>query len=146
VEEGTGGFASVIFRREDHGEPVCQPLSRVDRVGTRTQVPSCSFDIQHGDHPIIAKRGHRILQQGLWRRGWIRGSHGSSHRIVEKIAEQEHVPLIDTRPSLDGKWDDDLFLDPIHFTQKGANAIAKEMFVGLLPILRGDENMRCTEQ
>jgi lysophospholipase L1-like esterase len=68
------------------------------------------------------------------------------NRIVEKIAEQKHIPLIDTRPSLDGKWDDDLFLDPIHFTQKGADAIAEEMFVGLLPILRGDGNLRCTEQ
>jgi len=65
---------------------------------------------------------------------------------VEKIAAEQHVPFIDTTPNLDGKWDDDLFLDPIHFTQKGSDRLAETMFAGLMPIFRDDETLRCTQR
>jgi len=68
------------------------------------------------------------------------------NRIVEKIAAERHVPLIDTTPNLDGKWDDDLFLDPIHLTQKGSDILANTMFAGLMPIFRGDETLRCIQR
>jgi lysophospholipase L1-like esterase len=65
---------------------------------------------------------------------------------VEKIAAEQLVPLIDTTPNLAGKWDDDLFLDPIHLTQKGSDILANTMFAGLMPIFRGDETLRCTQR
>jgi lysophospholipase L1-like esterase len=67
------------------------------------------------------------------------------NRIVEKIAAEQHVPFIDTTPNLDGKWDDDLFLDPIHLTQKGSEILANTMFAGLVPIFRGDATLRCAQ-
>jgi lysophospholipase L1-like esterase len=65
--------------------------------------------------------------------------------VVKKVAGERNVPFIDTTPNLAGRWDDDLFLDPVHFTQKGSDILAQEMFEGLLPILRGDESLRCHE-
>ena len=66
--------------------------------------------------------------------------------IVEKLAAEANVPFIDTTPNLAGEWDEDLFLDPVHFTQKGSNRLAETMLSGLLPILRGNESLRCRER
>jgi lysophospholipase L1-like esterase len=66
--------------------------------------------------------------------------------IVEKLAAEANVPFIDTTPNLAGEWDEDLFLDPVHFTQKGSNRVAETMLSGLLPILRGNESLRCRER
>lgn len=59
---------------------------------------------------------------------------------------QENVPVIDTTPNLAGAWDEDLFLDPVHLTQKGRNRLAERMLAGLVPILRKDESLRCAEK
>jgi len=71
--------------------------------------------------------------------------NAAHNRMVKKIAEAAGVPFIDTTPGLDGIWDKDLYLDLVHFTQKGNNLIAKTMFDALVRILRGDENLRCVE-
>lgn len=63
--------------------------------------------------------------------------------MVAEIAKEEHVPLIDTRAALDGNWDNDLFLDLVHFTEKGDTRIASVMFDGLLPILREQTGPGC---
>jgi peptidoglycan/LPS O-acetylase OafA/YrhL/lysophospholipase L1-like esterase len=64
------------------------------------------------------------------------------NKLVKNLAQKSGVPLIDTTPALDGHWDEDLFLDLVHFTQRGNDTIASTMFDGILPILRGDVN--CT--
>jgi peptidoglycan/LPS O-acetylase OafA/YrhL/lysophospholipase L1-like esterase len=64
------------------------------------------------------------------------------NKLVEKLAQQSGVPLIDTTPALDGHWDQDLFLDLVHFTQRGNDAMASTVFDGILPILRRDVNCR----
>ncbi len=56
-----------------------------------------------------------------------------------RIAADERVPLIETIASLDGVWDDDLYLDLVHFTKKGNERIASAMFEGLLAVL-GEED------
>lgn len=66
--------------------------------------------------------------------------------MIEKIAAQESVPVIDTTPNLAGAWDEDIFLDLVHFTQKGRDRLAERMFAGLAPILRKDDSLRCTER
>jgi hypothetical protein len=68
------------------------------------------------------------------------------NRIVELIAIDQHVPLIDTTPSLAGKWDDDLFLDMVHFTQNGSDVLAETMLTDLLPMLKSNERPRCVER
>jgi lysophospholipase L1-like esterase len=67
------------------------------------------------------------------------------NHIVEKIASEADVAFIDTTPGLAGGWDEDLFLDPVHFTQKGSERLAERMFTGLAPVLRRDETLRCVE-
>jgi len=66
--------------------------------------------------------------------------------MIKKIADAEGVLFIDTTPHLAGVWDADLFLDPVHFTQKGNNLLAQHMFDGLAPVLRRDESLRCIER
>jgi lysophospholipase L1-like esterase len=66
--------------------------------------------------------------------------------MIEKIAAQERVPVIDTTANLAGAWDEDIFLDLVHFTQKGRDRLAERMFAGLAPILRKDDSLRCTER
>ncbi|MDB5532675.1 MAG: hypothetical protein JWO28_990 [Hyphomicrobiales bacterium] len=65
------------------------------------------------------------------------------NRIVENVATRTGTLFIDTRPGLDGKWDDDLFVDIVHFTQKGSNRIAKTMFDKLASELAHEPTMNC---
>lgn len=65
------------------------------------------------------------------------------NRIVENVAKRTGTPFVDTRPGLDGKWDDDLFIDIVHFTQKGSNRIAKTMFDRLASELAREPTMNC---
>jgi peptidoglycan/LPS O-acetylase OafA/YrhL/lysophospholipase L1-like esterase len=65
--------------------------------------------------------------------------------MVKKLAMTEHVPLIDTAPQLDGLWDDDLYLDLVHFTQAGNDKMAQTMFGGLSPILKSEPKLRCVD-
>jgi len=65
------------------------------------------------------------------------------NRIVENVAKRTGTPFVDTHPGLDGKWDDDLFVDIVHFTQKGSNRIAKTMFDRLSSELAHEPTMNC---
>jgi lysophospholipase L1-like esterase len=65
------------------------------------------------------------------------------NRLVREIAERAEVPFIDTTPGIAGNWDSDLFLDPVHFTQKGSNLFAKRILDGIEPLLVSDEGIRC---
>jgi len=66
------------------------------------------------------------------------------NRIVEEVARDTRTPFIDTTPGLAGKWDADYFYDMVHFTQKGSNVLANEVFEGLLPLLRDNPDLSCT--
>jgi peptidoglycan/LPS O-acetylase OafA/YrhL/lysophospholipase L1-like esterase len=65
------------------------------------------------------------------------------NRIVENVAKRTGTLFVDTRPGLDGKWDNDLFVDIVHFTQKGSNRIAKTMFDKLAGELAREPTMNC---
>jgi lysophospholipase L1-like esterase len=65
------------------------------------------------------------------------------NRIVEAVAKRTGTPFVDTHPGLDGKWDNDLFVDIVHFTQKGSNRIAKTMFDKLASELAHEPTMNC---
>ena len=56
------------------------------------------------------------------------------------------MPFIDTVPHLDGFWDDDLYLDLVHFTQAGNKRMAKIVFDGLADTLRKDPRLRCYDR
>jgi hypothetical protein len=59
------------------------------------------------------------------------------------LSEEERVPLIDTTRDLDGQWDDDLYLDIVHFTEAGNERAASAIFRQLLPILAERDGLRC---
>ena len=64
--------------------------------------------------------------------------------MIHLLSREEGVPLIDMAKGVDGLWDDDLYLDIVHFTQAGNERVAGIMFRGLLPILAESKGVRCT--
>jgi peptidoglycan/LPS O-acetylase OafA/YrhL/lysophospholipase L1-like esterase len=73
----------------------------------------------------------------------IISANAAHNRMVRQIAGDENISLIETAPDLDGVWDQDLYLDLVHFTEKGNERIAGTMFEGLLPILRDEGGPHC---
>jgi hypothetical protein len=51
--------------------------------------------------------------------------------------------LIDMTDGVDGQWDDDLYLDIVHFTEAGNERVAGLIFRQLLPILAERDGLRC---
>jgi hypothetical protein len=73
----------------------------------------------------------------------IVSANAAHNRMVRRLSREEGVPLIDATKSVDGAWDDDLYLDIVHFTEAGNKRVAGSMFHGLLPIL-GGMGVRCS--
>jgi peptidoglycan/LPS O-acetylase OafA/YrhL/lysophospholipase L1-like esterase len=73
----------------------------------------------------------------------IVAANAAHNRIVRLLSEEERVPLIDTTRDLDGQWDDDLYLDIVHFTEAGNERAASAIFRQLLPILAERDGLRC---
>ena len=72
----------------------------------------------------------------------IIAANAAHNRLVKRLAAEYGVPLIDMALGVDGVWDDDLYLDIVHFTERGHERAAQEMFQALLPIL-ANEGLRC---
>jgi peptidoglycan/LPS O-acetylase OafA/YrhL/lysophospholipase L1-like esterase len=73
----------------------------------------------------------------------IIAANAAHNRMVKLIARAEGAPLIDMADGVDGVWDDDLYLDIVHFTERGNERVAGLMFRALLPILAEREGVRC---
>ena len=72
----------------------------------------------------------------------IIAANAAHNRLVKLIAREEGAPLIDMAAGVDGRWDDDLYLDIVHFTERGDEKVAALMFRALIPIL-GRARRRC---
>jgi peptidoglycan/LPS O-acetylase OafA/YrhL len=73
----------------------------------------------------------------------IVAANAAHNRVVRLLSEQERVPLIDTTRDLDGQWDDDLYLDIVHFTETGNQRAADVIFRQLLPVLAERDGLSC---
>ena len=73
----------------------------------------------------------------------IIAANAAHNRMVNLIAREEGAPLIDMAAGVDGKWDDDLYLDIVHFTEAGNERVAALMFRALLPILAERHGVHC---
>jgi peptidoglycan/LPS O-acetylase OafA/YrhL/lysophospholipase L1-like esterase len=73
----------------------------------------------------------------------IIAANAAHNRMVKLIARDEGAPLIDMAAGVDGQWDDDLYLDIVHFTEAGNERVAGLMFRALLPILAERHGLRC---
>jgi lysophospholipase L1-like esterase len=73
----------------------------------------------------------------------IIAANAAHNRIVKIIANEDGAPLIDMAAGVDGIWDDDLYLDIVHFTEAGNERVARLMFRALIPILAERRNLRC---
>ena len=72
----------------------------------------------------------------------IIAANKAHNRMVKLIAREEGAPLIDMAASVDGVWDDDLYLDIVHFTEAGNERVAGLMFRALLPMAER-HGLRC---
>ncbi len=72
----------------------------------------------------------------------IIAANAAHNRMVRLLGREQGVPVIDMAKGVDGLWDDDLYLDIVHFTERGNERTAKLMFKALLPILEG-RGVRC---
>ncbi|HEX3719516.1 MAG TPA: SGNH/GDSL hydrolase family protein [Verrucomicrobiae bacterium] len=66
----------------------------------------------------------------------IRANEIHSKLIAELAAQNRNVCLVDTHPHLDGV--DQMFIDPIHFTQAGRRQLAENIFAGIRDVLEKD--------
>jgi peptidoglycan/LPS O-acetylase OafA/YrhL len=73
----------------------------------------------------------------------IIAANAAHNRLVKLIAHDAGAPLIDMAAGVDGVWDDDLYLDIVHFTEAGNERVAGLMFRALLPILAERDGLRC---
>ena len=72
----------------------------------------------------------------------IVAANAAHNRMVRLIGREQHVPVVEAIASLDGVWDDDLYLDIVHFTERGNARAARAMFASLRPIL-AQRGLRC---
>ncbi len=72
----------------------------------------------------------------------IIAANAAHNRLARLLAAESGAPLIDMAADVDGVWDDDLYLDIVHFTERGHERVAQTMFEALLPIL-ASEGLRC---
>jgi hypothetical protein len=56
-------------------------------------------------------------------------------RLVRETGAEYGLTVIDTSQGLDGAWQD-AFIDPMHLTQVGRERLTRNLFEGLLPLLR----------
>jgi hypothetical protein len=73
----------------------------------------------------------------------IIAANAAHNRMVKLIAREAGAPLIDMAAGVDGIWDDDLYLDIVHFTERGNERVAGLMFRALPPILAERDGLRC---
>ena len=73
----------------------------------------------------------------------IIAAHVAHKRMIMLIAREEGAPLIDMAVGVHGVWDDDLYLDTVHFTEEGDERMVGLMFRTLLQILAGHD-LRCS--
>ena len=73
----------------------------------------------------------------------IIAANAAHNRMVKLIARDEGAPLIDMAAGVDGQWDDDLYLDIVHFTEAGNERVAGLMFKALVPILAERHGVTC---
>jgi peptidoglycan/LPS O-acetylase OafA/YrhL/lysophospholipase L1-like esterase len=73
----------------------------------------------------------------------IVSANAAHNRMVRLLSAENSVSLIDTTQTLDGQWDDDFYLDIVHFTEAGNERAAAAVFRQLLPILAERDGLRC---
>jgi len=73
----------------------------------------------------------------------IIAANAAHNRLVKLIAGEEGAPVIDLAKGVDGVWDDDLYLDIVHFTERGNERVANLMFRALMPILAERDGVKC---
>jgi len=63
----------------------------------------------------------------------VNAAHNRMVKLLAKklLAKESGAPLIDMTVGVDGVWDDDLFLDIVHFTERGNERVAERMFGAL---------------
>ena len=72
----------------------------------------------------------------------IIAANAAHNRMVRFLGREQNTPVVEAIASLDGDWDDGLYLDIVHFTEPGNARVAHAMFEALQPLL-ANHGVRC---
>jgi lysophospholipase L1-like esterase len=72
----------------------------------------------------------------------IVAANAAHNRMVRLIGREDDAPVVEAIAAADGDWDDDVYLDIVHFTERGHQNVALAMSRALLPVLES-EGVRC---
>ena len=72
----------------------------------------------------------------------IIAANAAHNRMVRLLGLEQNTPVIEAIASLDGDWDDGLYLDIVHLTETGNARVAHAMFEALQPLLLS-RGVRC---
>ncbi len=72
----------------------------------------------------------------------IIAANAAHNRMVRLIGREDNAPVVEAIAGVDGDWDDDVYLDIVHFTERGHQRVALAMFKALLPMLE-NQGVRC---
>ncbi len=59
------------------------------------------------------------------------------------LARERGIAFVDTSDGLRGRYDEDLFIDVVHFTTRGDAVMAGNVYTGILPQLLRDKSLGC---
>ncbi len=68
----------------------------------------------------------------------IIAANAAHNRMVRLIGRVDDAPVVEAIASVDGEWDDDVYLDIVHFTERGHRRVALAMFKALIPMLESE--------
>lgn len=63
--------------------------------------------------------------------------------MLREVARETGTPFLDTGTDLHGNYDEDLYIDAVHFTSKGDMRLARNVFRELRPLLIAEPRLRC---
>jgi peptidoglycan/LPS O-acetylase OafA/YrhL/lysophospholipase L1-like esterase len=72
----------------------------------------------------------------------IIAANAAHNRMVRLLGREQNTPVVEAIASLDGHWDDGLYLDIVHFSEPGNARVAQTMFEALAPLL-ASRGVRC---
>ncbi|MGE3245586.1 MAG: GDSL-type esterase/lipase family protein, partial [Beijerinckiaceae bacterium] len=114
-----------------YGELYDELAAESKRAGARLFIANMSTAVT-GDSPKEVKEFYGRVFSPIDR---IVAAIAEHNRLAQAAAARNGAAFIDTRGGLSGAWDRDLFIDLVHFTQKGSDLLAQKVYAALEPSL-----------
>ena len=122
ARSAAAGGPETLFRRRAAAQPLCARLSQADRARARQRRWNRAEHVGDGgqrESPREVKDFYGAVFKPI---DDIIAANAAHNRLVRLLGRDERVPVIDMAKGVDGLWDDDLYLDIVHFTKRQRSA------------------------